>query len=452
MNKRTLLLVFCLFIAIGLPRLFSLEAHWSSDERTWLRRSAIFITAVQTGQFEQTLQAYHPGVTTMWLSGLRTFFENPSLNIRNLALARWFICFVISTGLIATFFLLHPLFGTWPATAAFSFLAINPFFLTQTRRVHTDALATTFILLTVLLFLIYCQNRNRHRYLIFSGITYGIALLSKSYALILLPWLPVCLFLFRDKEKRCFLTHIAEGGCFLSCTSLTVLALWPVFWTPNFALMALYLFWITVVLFREMKAERSPMWLVCALLAGVCLVGVVATQNVWPVFDGVNWAVTTPHEVEHFFLGKIVNDPGWFYYPIVLSIKSTPFVLPLAIFAILFLWKRRKRTVFPRIFKNVIAIGLVVILFTICLSLTSKKLPRYLLPAFAMFDILAGIGLFYTVKWIRARLKQKTIRNVAQVSCIGLILLLTAFPVFALHPITDPTITSAGRLWTLQRL
>ena len=47
-----------------MPRLFTLEAHWTSDERLWLRRSVNFIRSVQTGNFEQTLQAHHPGVTT----------------------------------------------------------------------------------------------------------------------------------------------------------------------------------------------------------------------------------------------------------------------------------------------------------------------------------------------------------------------------------------------------
>ena len=32
-----------------------------------------------------------------------------------------------------------------------------------------------------------------------------------------------------------------------------------------------------------------------------------------PVFDKISWAVTTPHELEHFFLGQVVNDPGWLF-------------------------------------------------------------------------------------------------------------------------------------------
>lgn len=75
--KRLLLLFLstvCFFTLAGLPRFLSLEAHWSSDEALWLRRSAQFMSAVKEGEFSETLIAHHPGVTTMWLAGLRTFF------------------------------------------------------------------------------------------------------------------------------------------------------------------------------------------------------------------------------------------------------------------------------------------------------------------------------------------------------------------------------------------
>ena len=116
---------------------------------------------------------------------------------------------------------------------------------------------------------------------------------------------------------------MAEGICFLNCAVLTVLALWPVFWTPIFGVMALCLFGLTFALFREIENKRFPLWLVGMAIAGLCLICVRAGQTIWLVFDKVNWAVTTPHEVEHFFLGRVINDPGWLFYPFVLTIKST---------------------------------------------------------------------------------------------------------------------------------
>ncbi|MYG06041.1 hypothetical protein F4167_05380 [Candidatus Poribacteria bacterium] len=74
-------IILCVFFMISLLRLSSLEAHWSSDEARWLLRSIDFKSAVKNGKFSETLIAYHPGVTTMWVSGLRTLFIEPSLNV-----------------------------------------------------------------------------------------------------------------------------------------------------------------------------------------------------------------------------------------------------------------------------------------------------------------------------------------------------------------------------------
>lgn len=436
------LLVVCLFLFMCLPRVLSLDAHWSSDEARWLRRSAQFMSMVKAGEFSEPLIAYHPGVTTMWTSGLRTFFIEPGVNVENLFHARFFIGLTVFIGLLLACLLLYKLFGQWVALVGFACLAYSPLFLAQTRRVHTDALATTFILLTMLLFLLYCQNRHRCPYLVFSGITFGLALLSKSYTLILLPWIPFCLSLFQEKQQLRFWTYVAEGICFFCCAALTVLILWPIFWTPLFGVMALCLGGLTFLLFRELKAERCPFWILSAALAGLCLVGVHAIQTVWLVFDKVNWAVTTPHEVEHFFLGEVVYDPGWLFYPFVLTIKNTPLMLPLAILGGILLWKHRKHTEeTARHFKTGIALVAGVVLFIVCLSATSKKLPRYLLPVFPMLEVLAAIGFVAGFQWgytaLRSHFgtsetaKYKTV--LAIIACVGFFFI-QVFPVLARHP------------------
>ena len=438
-------IVWCFFFIIGGPRLFSLGSHWSSDEALWLRRSVQFVSAVKSGKFSETVIAYHPGVTTMWLSGLRTFFTQPRVNVENLARARWFIGTVVWAGIGISILLLYKLFGQWVALSGFACLAYSPLFLAQTRRVHTDALATTFIFLTVLLFLLYCQNRHRYHYLIFSGITFGLALLSKSYALILLPWIPLCLFLLPEpKEKRSnrFSSSVAVGLCFFNCTAVTVLALWPVFWTPIWGGMTLCFLGLTLIMLKGIKNRRCSIMLMTVVSAGLVLICVRATQNVWHVFDRVNWAFTTPHEVEHFFLGKVVHDPGWLFYPFVLTIKSTPLMLPLAVVGGILLWRQRKHTqATARHFKTAIALVIGVVIFTVCLSATSKKFSRYLLPVFPMLEILAAIGFVAGLKWgytalcsrfgTEATAKYRT--ALAVIACLGFFFI-QVFPVMARHP------------------
>ena len=430
---------------IGVPRFLSLDAHWSSDEARWLHRSAQFMSAVKEAQFSDTLIAYHPGVMTMWIAGLRAFFTELRMDIENLARARWFIGIAVWAGIGIACFLLYKLFGQWVALASFACLAYSPFYLAQTRRVHTDALATIFIVLTMLLFLLYCQHRQHRQHLILSGIVYGLAILSKSYALILVMWMPLCLLLLRkpqQKSRNRFSESVAEFFCFFNCTAITVIAIWPIFWTPTFGLLAFSLLGLTLILLRNMKRERYSVVFMVVVAAGLTLICVCAAQTVWHIFDRVNWAVTTPHEVEHFFLGKVVHDPGWLFYPFVLTIKSTPLMLPLAIVGCLSLWRKRKhseKTLYQ--FRVGVTLVLGVVLFTVCLSATSKKFSRYLLPAFPMLEILAAIGFVEGLKWsygaLRSRFgteaaaKYKT--TLAVLACIGFFFI-QVFPVLARHP------------------
>ena len=434
----------CLFVVASVPRLFSLGAYWTSDEAGWLDHSTVFMAAVEMGIFSETLVTFHPGVITMWIAALRTFFTEPHISVQGLALARWFIGVALLIGIGVAAMLLNRLFGRWIALIGTTFLSFSPLFLAQSRRVHTDALASIFVLLTVLSLLLYCQIPQKRRYLIGSGIAYGLACLAKSNALILLLWLPICFVLFRNREetwRQFFLRGLGVGLCFLSCTLLTVFVLLPIFWTPAFLVGGLCLLGVTLLAYRELQqGARQRLTL---YLASVVVVGVVSghtVQTVWRVFDGVAWAITTPHNVEHFFLGQVLYDPGWLYYPLVLCIRTTPLTLPLAFGGCLFLWRKRHQEEYAQQFRIALALVAVVVLFTLCLSMTSKKFSRYLLPAFLILEILAAIGFFELFKWgcsyIGSRFGteatlQKLTFSIVTIFCIILIHIL---PVLRLHP------------------
>ena len=241
--------------------------------------------------------------------------------------------------------------------------------------------------------------------------------------------------------KDCW-AYLTEGMVFLNCAALTVFCLWPVFWTSVFGFMTLCLFGLTLVLLRGMREKRCHIALLITSCTGLITLCVIAIQIVWPVFDRVNRAVTTPHEVEHFFLGKVVNDPGWLFYPFVLTIKSTPLMLPLAILGCLLLWRQRRHTEqTARHFKICVALVAGIVLFTVCLSATSKKFPRYLLPAFSLLEILAAIGFIAGLKWsyrllvsrfgAEATAKYKT--ALAVMACVSFFFIQT-LPVLARHP------------------
>ena len=220
-------------------------------------------------------------------------------------------------------------------------------------------------------------------------------------------WVPICLFLFwghREKVLKKLFRAVAAALCFLSCGVLTVIGLWPVFWEPAFGLLSVSLLGVTILLLDTLKRHNEQKWksLLLLLTTGIVLV-VVSTNAIrvlWLILDRVNWAVTTPHEVEHFFLGRVVYDPGWLFYWFVLSIKSTPLMLPLVFVCAFLFWAKRKTSVETDLqFRRVIALIVVVLLFTLCLSITSKKFSRYLLPAFPILEILAAFGFVGFIRW-----------------------------------------------------
>ena len=443
-NTSSLFLVLCLFVVASVPRLLSLDAHWTSDEAGWLDHSTVFMAAVEMGAFAETLVTFHPGVITVWIAALRTLFTESHISVQGLALARWFIGVALLSGIGIAAVLLYRLFGRWVAVIGATFLSFSPLFLAQSRRVHTDALAAIFVLLAVLSLLLYCGTPQKRRYLIGSGIAFGLACLAKSNSLILLLWLPICFALFRNREetwRQFFLWGLGATLCFLSCTLLTVFALWPLFWNPAFLIFGVCLLAITLFVCREL--QKGAHGRLTLYLASVVVVGVVSgyvVRTVWRVFDGVTWAITTPHNVEHFFLGQVLHDPGWLFYPLVLCTETTPLTLPFVFGGCLLLWRKRHQEGYARQFRIALALVAVVLLFTLCLSLTSKKFSRYLLPAFPILEILAVIGFFEFLKWgysyIDSRFgaeatPQKLIFSIVTILCLFLIQIV---PVLRLHP------------------
>ena len=92
----------------------------------------------------------------------------------------------------------------------------------------------------------------------------------------------------------------------LSCTLLTVFALLPVFWTPTFSIFGICLLAVTLLVYREL--QKGAYQRLTLYLASVVVVGVASgymVRTIWSVFNGVAWAITTPHNVEHFFLGQV---------------------------------------------------------------------------------------------------------------------------------------------------
>ncbi|HID62777.1 MAG TPA: glycosyltransferase family 39 protein, partial [Anaerolineae bacterium] len=253
-----------LFILALIPRALALDAFLTPDERRWLERSVKFLGALLYQDWAGTLRKGHPGVTTMWtavaglmskyLSGawsegvsvsrasLLEFLQGVPLDmvsLDHLAAIRFPTALLTSAFVVALYFLVGKLLGRRVALLSAVLVALDPFYLAHSRLLHHDALVTTFMTLSLLSFLVYLQQIRSPAYLVVSGLSAGLAFLSKATSLFLVPFMGLlaCMAYMEQggslfspqswREGRCWLGRLLVWGLI---ASLTFVALWPAMW------------------------------------------------------------------------------------------------------------------------------------------------------------------------------------------------------------------------------
>jgi len=200
-RTRTLPLVLMSYLALGLaallPRVLDLGVFLTGDEANfWLRRSDLFMRALRSGDFAATAISTHPGVTTMWLGSAGLLLQDWLLDsgiVRDgsfatfLALTRLPTALVHVAAVLLGYRLLRRLFAPVPAGLAALFWAADPFMIGYSRVLHVDALAGSFAVLSLLAACAYWHHERRRADLILSGVCAGLAILSKSPALAIVP-------------------------------------------------------------------------------------------------------------------------------------------------------------------------------------------------------------------------------------------------------------------------
>lgn len=434
-----------IFFAIGiaiiafLPRGFSPGAYWTPDEELWLGRSLRFASAIKEGRLKETIQSYHPGVLTMWIGGTSLYRKyqhtlfmvnggGQSLGINsqdNLQTVRVGMAVVTTLLILSIFFLLHALTNFKIAAIASVLLALDPWYLMESRRIHTDALAAGFLTLSLLSLLLYWEKNQRNSLLI-SGICFGLSCLSKLSSLPLAVFYPLGFVLYRTLRNPKGVLNKEDLAMFAvsllvwtSVATLTFAVLLPALWVTHVEIGPIWLpispILISATLaiivwgyrrissdsardtsFRSSSNNRSVL-LVAILGVGCALPFVLIDLEV--VLGQIKWALTNPHEVSQKFLGESVYDPSWFYYFVMIAIYSTPHVLLLSVTGFFLLAWQRKRTSWNvlslRIF---LSLAVFLLLYLLSISLAAKKLSRYALPVSILLDIMAAISLWTIVE------------------------------------------------------
>ena len=454
MRKSVTISIFILLLVsiTFLPRVLSLSEHWASDETLWMLRSRKFFFALQNKHTsaEAISVSHHPGITTCWLGSLAIWEKSrrgnfsqswlpllkPFLSPNTLARIRFPIAVMTGILVLGAGILLYRLFDGITAGLGTLFLAVEPFLLSESRRVHTDALMSLFLFLALLLWIYYLESETQHRRsLILSGIFFALACLTKSLAGAFLLFLPLLLVWYIKKRGMYWVKIVWSFILWIMSFQLTVILVWPLFWFVQLTLWKLPLFPLLFVgcsailiwSYRKLSIDIPSMFTRTELLIlgyGLFVTMGTLLSSISPVISNLYWALTEANRIPTLFLGEIRYNPGTLYFPVMWFVWSTPLTFPLIGFAVYHAWQQRYHE--KKIYRIVVVLGTFTLFYLIGLSLVDKKISRYIvifLPAVSLLTTLGAVQ-------IAQLLKKKQL----QVIFLIAVILLQLVPVLRLHP------------------
>ncbi len=367
--------VLLLFLLALLPRALAPGDFVTVDEAYhWFDRARQFLQAVEQGDHAGTNIIGHPGVTTMWLGALgilahRLLADMGWISPADATLYRDMLRLpvTITTALCVAlaYPLLRRLLDRRVAWLAGLLWASEPFLVAHSKILHLDALLTSFMTLALLAALVAFglgdapQRRFLHwPALVASGAAGGLALLTKSPSVLLLPMLGL----------------VALAGWLLSVLRqrTTTLRMWLL--AAGWAALAL-LVW---------AALAAAVWFALWPAAWAGPLDVVEDISNKVIHEGAS-----PHGWGNFFLGQPVEDPGPLFYPVATAFRLTPWTMIGLLLAAGPLWPGNWR---KRGYAVLLLLLCFVLLFAAALTFAPKKFDRYLLPVFPALTILAAAG------------------------------------------------------------
>lgn len=388
-----------LFAAAWAPRFLVLDTFVTADESKWLNRSGTFYWSLAHGDLMGTFQREHPGVPILWagmlgyLQRFPEYAQQVSGPITDLQLEKWlreatthtplellaagrsWVVLAIALAITACFFPLRRLFGAKVAVLGVLAIAWGPFMMSLGFELHPIGLTSALIVLTFLSFLAWLYAGRPWSYLVLSGVTWGLALLTQTLAAVVAPVAGLLTLVelvrsWRSSEARARWQLIALLVIWGGLAAAAFVALWPAMWF-------------------------NPVW-VMQQIAGQ--LGAYAQ---------------TPHKIGYYFLGSPTSDPGLLFYPAVLALRSTPFtcigLLLGAVWAVRGVWPLATGPAR----RSFWAMPVFAVLYTLAIIIAAKKAGRYLLPVFPLLDVAALLGWLAT-GYVLARWWQRRQARTAQ--------------------------------------
>jgi 4-amino-4-deoxy-L-arabinose transferase-like glycosyltransferase len=417
-----------LFALALLPRVLDLNVFITFDEPKWLGEYTVnFLLALTRKEFIATYQALHPGVIIMWLAsvgltaqyllekalggaqpsgiGFQQYLEAvpvDPVSTEFLIAERVPFALATSIAVVLVYFLVGNLFNSRIAFLSAVMFAFSPLCLAYSRLVLPDALFTSFMTLALLSFMVCLKRGWALRYIAFSGITAGLALLTKAPAMLLVPIIGVlgvyALFLEARECRELQWQRMRQ----------VILAL--IVWS-SLAALVFFLFW-------------PAMW--------VDPVGTVERTFI----SATKQTVHPRRQPPDFFWGKVTTgpDPGPLFYPTALLFRVTPLTLLGAALSLAMLVGKGQERLSEGDRENIVMLLTCAFLFTFVVSWRVLKADRFFLPIFPALEVVAAFGLYGLAERVIRRFKTDSLRKRLWAIGLPLMVLLQAAYCLPYHP------------------
>lgn len=344
--KYFLIFIVLVFLLMRIPGLgYDMS---NSDAVRWHRRSENFLQALKSHDYKNTYQHYQPGVTLMWTNAVVKHIaykisSDDKKQVNTLENAGWFpvidfysrgfVVFILGGMLVVQVYLIKNIYNITTSLIYGLFMSVEPYLVGIDRWFHVTSLETYFGFLGILL-LLYWRKNGKLKYLCFSALSIGAAVMSKLAAIIVLPlFIGVVIFSGNSPKKTLKYTLL-----FISVFIFFIVIILPALWaTPLYVISRLY------------KAASSAV-----------------------------------------FINSGSTFIGWYYYFILLVFKLSPITLLLFLISVIYFLKNfmGKKLSF-----NVVISVLYFLSYFVSLSYSSQKIDRYVLPMIPPIILIISIFL-----------------------------------------------------------
>jgi len=367
-------------LAIGLDKFVTV------DEPAWLVYSANFYYALGQKEFEKTVYEYQPAVTSMWITTaalvsyfpqyrgqgqgyftkhwqfnqfLDSFDKHPLELLRRSRLIALGLNTIL---LLFVFLMLRLLLDRELAFTAALLISLDPYFTGHSRLLNHEALMGLFLLISLLSILIYTEVRRRKLLLAISGISAGLALLTKSSATVIIPLVSLMVlieFTRRWRHEYHFLKALR--------VSLVVFLLWLAF-----LILAYTLAW-------------PGMW-----VNPVKMLTEVYGNAFSYAFQGARLSLSQELTPQDFSL----ETGGIIPYIRLLLWGTTPIQWVAVLLAVMSVLKKDSIFVNSKTKVVFVYLGFLAVLFILLFGIArGRNSPHYILTSYMSLDVLAGIGI-----------------------------------------------------------